>query len=137
MTDQEQRFESWRDEYESREGHAFPGRLEVWQAAEAPLLARIAELEAARIAYASEFPPDAEGLPDVGSIHANIRAMKADAERWRTEMRLRNDPGIAIMFVGVSNRCAIYRGGVLIASGDTYEAAIDAAIASTKEKTNV
>jgi hypothetical protein len=38
--------------------------------------ARIAGLEAARIAYASEFPPDAEGLPDVGSIHANIRAMK-------------------------------------------------------------
>jgi hypothetical protein len=34
-------------------------------------------LRAARIAYASEFPPDAEGLPDVGSIHANIRAMKA------------------------------------------------------------
>ncbi|WP_233807116.1 hypothetical protein [Paraburkholderia sp. HP33-1] len=27
----------------------------------------------ARIAYASEFAPDAEGLPDVGSIHANIR----------------------------------------------------------------
>lgn len=38
--------------------------------------ARISEFEAARIAYASEFPPDAEGLPDVGSIHANIRAMK-------------------------------------------------------------
>lgn len=39
--------------------------------------ARIAELEAARIAYASEFEPDAEGDPDVGNIHANIRALKA------------------------------------------------------------
>jgi chromosome segregation ATPase len=38
---------------------------------------RIAELEAARIAYASEFKPDADGDPDVGNIHANIRAMKA------------------------------------------------------------
>ena len=41
------------------------------------LQSRIGELCAARIAYASEFAPDAEGLPDTGSIHANIRAMKA------------------------------------------------------------
>jgi len=40
---------------------------------------RIAGLESARIAYASEFPLDAEGLPDVGNIHANIRAMKTRA----------------------------------------------------------
>lgn len=38
---------------------------------------RIAELEAARFAYASEFDPNGDGYPDVGSIHANIRAMKA------------------------------------------------------------
>jgi hypothetical protein len=49
---------------------------------------RIAELEAARLAYASEFPPDAEGLPDVGSIHANIRAMKRDADRWHMHVKL-------------------------------------------------
>jgi len=42
---------------------------------------RVSGLEAARIAYASEFPPDAEGLPDVGNIHANIRAMKKENER--------------------------------------------------------
>jgi hypothetical protein len=42
--------------------------------------ARIAELEAARIAYASEFEPDTEGLPDVGSIHENIRALKSKLE---------------------------------------------------------
>ena len=40
------------------------------------MAARVAELEAARIAYASEFSPDAEGLPDTGRIHANICAMK-------------------------------------------------------------
>jgi hypothetical protein len=39
--------------------------------------ARISGLEAARIAYASEFKPDADGDPDVGNIHANIRALKA------------------------------------------------------------
>ena len=38
---------------------------------------RVGQLEAARIGYASEFPADAEGLPDVGSIHANIRTLKA------------------------------------------------------------
>lgn len=34
-------------------------------------------LRAARIAYANEFPLNADGEPDVGSIHANIRALKA------------------------------------------------------------
>jgi hypothetical protein len=38
----------------------------------------LAEHKAARIAYANEFPPDAEGDPDVGSIHANIRSLKRD-----------------------------------------------------------
>ncbi len=41
------------------------------------LKARIAEMEAARIAYASEFPLSGNGEPDVGSIHQNIRALKA------------------------------------------------------------
>lgn len=40
--------------------------------------ARIAELEAARIAYASEFPLNADGDYDVGNIHANIRKLKAE-----------------------------------------------------------
>ena len=40
------------------------------------LQSRVSELESARIAYASEFTPDAEGLPDTGRIHANICAMK-------------------------------------------------------------
>lgn len=38
---------------------------------------RIAQLEAARIAYASEFQLNEDGDPDVGNIHANIRALKA------------------------------------------------------------
>jgi methylaspartate ammonia-lyase len=62
---------------------------------------RIAELEAARIAYASEFPLRIEGDPDVGSIHQNIRLMKKriaeldanaiDAERYRFLRKLEND----------------------------------------------
>lgn len=44
---------------------------------------RIAALEAARFAYASEFPHDNEGQPDIGSIHQNIRALKAEIYRLR------------------------------------------------------
>lgn len=40
------------------------------------LLSRVHALEAARMAYASEFAPNADGLPDVDSIHQNIRALK-------------------------------------------------------------
>lgn len=38
---------------------------------------RLGELEAARMAYASEFPLAEDGEPDVGNIHANIRKLKA------------------------------------------------------------
>lgn len=37
-------------------------------------------LKAARYAYATEFPLDDEGQPDVGSIHQNIRALKSAAK---------------------------------------------------------
>jgi hypothetical protein len=36
--------------------------------------------KAARMAYASEFPLNKDGEPDVGNIHQNIRAMKAELE---------------------------------------------------------
>ena len=39
------------------------------------LAERVNKLEAARIAYASEFPLNADGEPDVGNIHANIRQL--------------------------------------------------------------
>lgn len=39
---------------------------------------RVSELEAARIAYANEFPLTDDGDPDVGNIHANIRKLKAE-----------------------------------------------------------
>lgn len=42
------------------------------------------ELLAARIAYASEFPPAADGEPDVGSVHENIRKLKAETKQQRT-----------------------------------------------------
>jgi hypothetical protein len=58
---------------------------------------------------------------------AEVEGLKVDAERWRTEMALRNDPAVAIMFVGTHNRCSIFRRGELLASGETYAEAIDAA----------
>ena len=47
----------------------------------ADLEAELSALKAARIAYASEFPPNEDGDPDVGSIHQNIRALKAENKR--------------------------------------------------------
>lgn len=38
-------------------------------------------LAAARMAYANEFAPDENGDPDVGNVHANIRALKAERDR--------------------------------------------------------
>lgn len=48
--------------------------------------------KAARIAYASEFPLGADGTPDVGNIHENIRLLKKDAEFGRSVLAKR-EPG--------------------------------------------
>ena len=49
----------------------------------------LAELKAARIAYANEFPLNSDGEPDVDNIHANIRSLKAQlAEAQRDSERL-------------------------------------------------
>lgn len=44
-------------------------------------------LTAARIAYASEFAPDEHGNPDVGSVHSNIRALKAERDRINADRK--------------------------------------------------
>ena len=44
-------------------------------------------LNAARFAYASEFGLDEEGQPDVGSIHQNIRALKAERDQLREAIK--------------------------------------------------
>ena len=61
------------------------GRMDAIRA----LIAERNERQASRIAYANEFPLNADGEPDVVNIHANIRSLKAqlaeaqkDAERW-------------------------------------------------------
>lgn len=69
---QQHNYESWRISYQSSESAAQAAWKEMIR-----LHHRVNELEAARIAYASEFEPDADGVPDVGNIHANIRALKA------------------------------------------------------------
>lgn len=49
-------------------------------------------LAAARMAYANEFAPDENGDPDVGNVHANIRALKAERDQLRAEVEaLRNE----------------------------------------------
>jgi len=44
-------------------------------------------LAAARMAYASEFAPDENGDPDVGNVHANIRALKTERDRLREQVK--------------------------------------------------
>ena len=46
------------------------------------LLERTEGLEAARVAYAKEFPLK-DGEPDVGSVHENIRKLKAEKVKLR------------------------------------------------------
>src|SRR5690606_29180302 len=57
--------------------------------------------KAARLAYASEFPLDGDGNPDVGSIHQNIRTLKAecDALRAKTSLSLGVGDGTGNLFV--------------------------------------
>lgn len=52
-------------------------RYEDYQAETDRLRSENSEYRAARIAYASEFPLDINGEPDVGNIHANIRSLKS------------------------------------------------------------
>lgn len=64
--------------------HTWAGRAQKAESELREAKQRIAELEAARRAYASEFAPTDDGEPDVGSIHANIRKLKqriADLEQ--------------------------------------------------------
>lgn len=46
------------------------------------------ELRAAMIAYALEFAPDKDGNPDTGSIHENIRKMKAKLDKIDEALKL-------------------------------------------------
>ncbi len=55
------------------------------------LLAERDALYAVRIAYASEFPPNSDGDPDVGSIHANIRSLKAERDALAAEVKALRD----------------------------------------------
>ncbi len=95
-------------------------------------------LAAYRIALASEFPPDADGDPDVGNVHANVRALKArleqaekDAARYRW---LRENCALQSHFMsqteGVYAWIVMRRQNGRIASfnGPELDAAIDAAM---------
>lgn len=68
------------------------------------LRAKLAEHKAARIAYASEFPLDAGGEPDVGSIHANIRKLKKDAERFNFLCDCENEQALDLLANHVGHR---------------------------------
>lgn len=81
ITDQQQAricAEQWAKQYADVKPGPWPTEaVAVYAAPQASEAARVQQLEAARIAYAREFPPDENGDPDVGSIHANIRKLKS------------------------------------------------------------
>ncbi|UJH75009.1 helix-turn-helix domain-containing protein (plasmid) [Burkholderia cenocepacia] len=78
-----------RDESSPTNGGRNVAREVIKEAADAIdlLLAEVEGLRAARIAYANEFTPDDEGLPNVGSIHENIRKLKAELEAAAADKR--------------------------------------------------
>lgn len=97
-------------------------------------------LRAARIAYASEFEPDSEGLPNVGNIHANIRKLKAELEAREADRRRFEFLADRYRWAGVhidfekdshyrQHRVTWHQGdGWWHAAGQSVEEAIDAAI---------
>ena len=75
-------------------GYAFTLRIDFdkLSAALSAVTAERDALAAARMAYANEFAPDENGDPDVGNVHANIRALKAERDQLRAEVEaLRNE----------------------------------------------
>lgn len=87
--------------------------IAVAQSAEIERLrAEVSELRAAQIAYASEFPEAKDGGPDTENIHANIRSLKARAERLAEALRLiesAKDRGFGIDYArGVAQSVLLY-----------------------------
>ena len=99
-------------------------------------LAKLACYRASRIAYASEFAPDAEGDPDVNRIHENIRKLKAeleacrkDAERYRW---LREKVGVDHIFGDYNVWVPAAREDITAIEKETTDQAIDAAMSQGK-----
>ena len=56
----------------------------LWESAHnerSDAMMKLAEIEASRYAYATEFPNNDDGDPDVNNIHKNIRELKSKLER--------------------------------------------------------
>lgn len=124
MSDSRERFEAWwledaapvmhasllaKNEFNEYADFRAQCAYETWQAAERDALELAAKV--------------------CDTLEDEVKTLRKDAERWRTEIQLRNNPTVAIFFYGNEGRCSIHRNGVVIAQGDTYEKAIDAAVA--------
>lgn len=81
-------------------------RPRAWGAKYEALERENAGLRAALIAYASEFPLNGEGEPDVGSIHANLRALKADNAALR-ELLLEAREAIPLQRLNLEQRARV------------------------------
>lgn len=137
--------EAWAELHTLREAVKGPGCFDTWQDAAVHERLRVnevektlAELEAARYAYASEFPLAEDGEPDKGSIHQNIRALKAETALLRADAARLNwieSKGWPLM--GWTCRDSVTGRGYRLHQGAQYlsmtaREAIDAAIKEAK-----
>lgn len=89
------------------------------------LAERVASLEAARVAYANEFPLNADGEPDVGNIHANIRALKKSTPPQPVEAAKGGEP-VALPFAILADEMkALRRFDECVRDGQGYDVAKD------------
>lgn len=90
------------------------------------LRAKLAEHKAARIAYASEFPLDADGEPDVGNIHANIRKLKKDADQAIKLLSLMFDKyDEGVQCYEEPEDCAGFMGNAVELNGDEFSEIVE------------
>ena len=90
------------------------------------LRANLAEHKAARIAYASEFPLDADGEPDVGNIHANIRKLKKDADQAIKLLSLMFDKyDEGVQCYEEPEDCAGFMGNAVELNGDEFSEIVE------------
>ena len=98
----------------------------------AELKRELGGLRAARIAYASEFPFTLDGDPDTGSIHANIRELKRDAERYRWLREQEAERGVSVVNINQWLSAATCV-AVTFVDGSFVDHAIDAAMQEQKQ----
>ena len=101
------------------------------------LESQVSGLEAARFAYASEFALDEEGMPDKGSIHQNIRKLKADYAQLETELADAKKDQARYQWIRQAGAWESEVGlDLLSGRPELFDEAVDAELALIKDQSN-